>query len=71
MHKTLLLSKKLDESFIDIAPPPIFSRLKGFDNWMIRGVEVLGSVFVFGGVATADMTAYQTFTQMYPAIAHF
>ncbi len=38
---------------------------------MIRGVEVLGSVFVFGGVATADMTADQTFTQMYSAIAHF
>jgi hypothetical protein len=65
------LSIRLDESFIDIAPPPIFSWLKGFDNWMIRGVEVLGSVFVFGGVATADMTADQTFTQMYPAIAHF
>jgi hypothetical protein len=36
---------------------------------MFYMVEVLGSVFVFGRIATADMTALQAQAQMNPAIA--
>src|SRR5437016_3651659 len=31
---------------VDIAPPPIFSRLEGLDNRMVRSVEVLGGVLI-------------------------
>jgi len=31
---------------IDVAPEPVLARLKGLHDWMPRGVEVLGRVFV-------------------------
>ena len=34
-------------------------------------MEVLGSVFVFGGIATAYIAADQTHAQMDPAVSHF
>jgi hypothetical protein len=37
---------------------------------MLGLMKVLGGVFVLGRVTTADVTAYQTFPQMDPGIAH-
>jgi hypothetical protein len=33
-------------------------------------VKMFGSMLVFGGIAAANVTADQTFAQMYPAISH-
>jgi hypothetical protein len=38
---------------------------------MLHGVEMLGGVFVFGGITAAHVAAYQAQTQMYPPVAHF
>lgn len=38
---------------------------------MFRGVEMLGGVLVFGGVAAANVAASEAETQVDPGIAHF
>jgi hypothetical protein len=38
---------------------------------MLRGVEVLGGVFILGRVATADVSASHTKAKMNPGIAQF
>ena len=34
-------------------------------------MEVFGGVFVFGGIAAADMSAFEAETEMDPGIARF
>ena len=38
---------------------------------MIRGVEVLCGVFVFRGIAAADMAALEAQAQMHPVVSDF
>jgi hypothetical protein len=38
---------------------------------MMHFVEVLGGVFVFGGVAAANVAAGEAETEMDPGVAHF
>jgi hypothetical protein len=59
-----------DDDFVEVAPHPIFTRLQGSDNRMLRRVKVLGGVFVLGRIATADVAAFQAQPQMDPGIAH-
>ena len=38
---------------------------------MSNGMKMLGGVFIFGGIAAADMAADQAQAQVHPAVAHF
>jgi hypothetical protein len=38
---------------------------------MFRPVEVLGGVFVFGGIATSNVPADEAEPQVHPRVAHF
>jgi hypothetical protein len=54
---TVVLQEDLDETPIDIAPFPVFTRLKRLHDWMTSCLKVFSSVLVPGGVATANVTA--------------
>jgi hypothetical protein len=63
--------QSLEHQFIHITPAPVFSRFKGLDDGVARGVKMLGGVLVLGAVAAADVAAFQAKAQMDPGIAHF
>jgi len=56
--------------FIDITPAPIFARFKRTHDRMGGSVKVLCGMFVFGRIATTNMTAGETHAQMHPRVAH-
>jgi hypothetical protein len=58
-------------NLIDIAPDPGFAGFYGTDERVLRFMEMLGSVFVFGRIATTDMTANQAQAQVNPSVAGF
>jgi hypothetical protein len=73
-HMNLLmkyLSRRLEHDLVDVAPAPVFTRLEGLDNGMAGRMEMAGSVFVFRGVATANVPADKALAQVYPGIANF
>ena len=37
---------------------------------MLRFMEVLGGMFVLGGIAAPHMTTFQTHPQMYPCVSN-
>jgi len=47
-------------NLVHIAPAPSFAGFNGSDNGVVRAVEVLRGVFIFGGVTATDMTAGET-----------
>ena len=63
-------SSQLHGQLIDIAPAPVFSRLEGAHDGMLGRVEVLGRMLVLGRVATADVPASSTQTQVHPRVSH-
>jgi hypothetical protein len=50
----------LESHFIYIAPHPIFSGFKGFDDWVSGGFEVLRGVLVLGIITATYMPAGKT-----------
>jgi hypothetical protein len=60
----------LENRLVDKAPDPILTRFDGLHHGVAGGVKVFGSVFVFGGIAAADMAAFETSTQVNPRVAH-
>jgi hypothetical protein len=48
---------KIKFYLIDKAPAPIFSWLNGFHNRVVRGMEMLGGMFIFGRVAATNVAA--------------
>ncbi|OJW02701.1 MAG: hypothetical protein BGO39_05565 [Chloroflexi bacterium 54-19] len=62
---------RVELNLIYITPAPVFARLERFYDGMLGGVEMFGSVFVFGAIAAAHVPAFETQPQMYPAVAHF
>jgi hypothetical protein len=54
---------------VHVAPDPSFARFDRADQWMLGLVEVLGGVFVLGGIAASDVTALDAQAQVYPRIA--
>jgi hypothetical protein len=60
----------LNKDIVDVAPTPIFTTLKGLDNWMLGGMKVLGRVFVLRRIAAAHMPTGLAKAQVYPAISH-
>src|SRR5215210_8950281 len=67
-HPITLSPSRLHRDLVDEAPQPILSRLERLHERVIGGVEVLGSVLVFRGIATTDVTADQAEAQMDPAV---
>src|SRR4029077_236689 len=57
--------------FIDVAPIPVFARLDGLHDGMLRRVKMLGGVFVLRGIAAAHMAADLTQPEVHPSVAHF
>jgi|SRR6516162_11223152 hypothetical protein len=56
--------------FIDIAPTPGFAGLERAHEGVFRAMEVFGGVFVFGGIAAADVSAFKAKAKMNPGVAH-
>jgi hypothetical protein len=63
--------REVDLDFVNEAPAPVFAGLEGAHDGVLSAVEMLGGVFVFGGVAAADVSAFHAQAEMYPGIAHF
>src|SRR5712692_9818940 len=61
---------RLHNDFIDIAPAPAFTRLERPHDGVLGRMEMLGCVFVLGGIAAADMPAGPAQPQVYPTVAH-
>jgi hypothetical protein len=60
---------ELEEELIPIAPEPVLTRLEGPDDGMLGRVEVRRRMPVRRVVATSDVAALLTDTQMDPATA--
>jgi hypothetical protein len=41
--------------FVDVTPHPVFAWFEGADDGMFGGVEVLGGVLIFRGIATPNV----------------
>jgi hypothetical protein len=54
---------------VDIAPAPMFSRFDGLHDRVPHLVEVGCGMAVPGGIATANLAAFQAHAQVHPAIS--
>ncbi len=73
-HMNLLMEisfGELEYDLIDVAPAPVFTRLERLNNRVVGCVEMLGSMLILRGVATADMATDKALTQMYPCVSDF
>jgi hypothetical protein len=64
-----LLIGGFHHDLVDVAPDPILPGLEGLDQRMLRGVEVFGSMFVLGAVATSNVAAAHALAQVHPRVA--
>lgn len=62
-------SLQVELEFIDIAPAPRLTRLEGPHDGMPGLVKMLRRVPIFGGIATADVTAFQAEAEMDPLVS--
>ena len=62
---------EIEHHFVHIAPPPALRRIIAFDNRMFAALKMFRGMFVFGIVATADVTAGEAQAQMDPGVAYF
>jgi hypothetical protein len=51
--------KLSDKHLIHVTPAPVFPRLKRFHDGMLGVMEMLGRMLILGGIAAADMAAFQ------------
>jgi hypothetical protein len=58
------------QHFIHKTPAPVFARLERLHHWMLRGVEMLCGVAIFGRIAAANVPAFQTQSQVEPFVSH-
>jgi hypothetical protein len=61
---------RFENYFVHIAPHPVFAWLDGLYDRMLGCVKMLGSVFVFGGIAATDMATLAAKPQVDPAVTH-
>jgi hypothetical protein len=47
-----------EHDFVEVAPHPVFAGLDRLDNRVLGVVKVFGGVFIFGGVAAANVPAF-------------
>jgi hypothetical protein len=59
----------LEHNLVDVAPAPVFARLEGLNDRVIRCVKMLRRMLVFGRIAAADVPANEAYAQMHPGIA--
>src|SRR5438445_10039634 len=57
---------RLEHQIVDVAESPIFTRLEGADDRVLRRVEVLCPVFIRRVVATADVSAREAEAEVDP-----
>jgi hypothetical protein len=55
-----------DFGFVNVAPAPVLSGLEGLDDRMVGCVKMFSGVAIGRGIATADVPAGETETQMDP-----
>src|SRR2546428_5483525 len=54
---------------IYITPAPALAWLDGADDWMVGFMEVLGRMFVLGGITASYVSAFQTQPQVDPGVS--
>ena len=59
-----------EENFVDITPCPIFTRLKGSNDWVPRGVKMFRGVAIRRRVTATHVAARQTKPQVDPERTH-
>jgi len=64
-------SGEVEFEFVDEAPAPGFAGFDGFHDGVLGGMKMLGGVLVFGGIAAADVAAFEAQAQVDPRVAHF
>jgi hypothetical protein len=64
----MMLLPALQQHLVDIAPAPVLPWLEGLDDGVVGRVEMLCGMLIFRGIAAANMPAFQTDTQVNPAI---
>src|SRR5579883_1943934 len=62
-------NKHLHISLVEVTPAPVFTRLKGFDDWVPHCLKVFGGMLVLRRIAATNMAAGQAKTKMNPRIA--
>lgn len=67
----LLIVQRLEKRFIDVAPTPLFARLKRLDDGVLGCMEMLCRVLILRLVAAADVSAAFTQTQVHPRVSDF
>jgi hypothetical protein len=60
----------IQHDFIDVAPAPIFARLEGSNDGVLRSVEMFCGVAIFRRIAAANVPARQAQAKMHPRVAH-
>jgi hypothetical protein len=60
----------LRKQLINVAIPPVFSRLERANHRMLARVIMLGGVFVLRRIATTHVSATQAEPQVNPGVAH-
>ena len=70
MREPCLSLRQRQLHLVDVAPAPVFSWLEGAHDGVFRLMEMFGGVFIFGGIAAADVAALQTEPKMNPGVAH-
>jgi hypothetical protein len=63
-------SGEVEFDLVDVAPAPGFAGFERFHDGVFGFMEMLGGVLVFGGVAAADVAAFQAEAQVDPSVAH-
>jgi hypothetical protein len=63
------LRQSFHELFIDVAPAPLLIRLERLDDRMTARAEVLRRVLISRAIATADVPARHTESQVHPSVA--
>jgi hypothetical protein len=63
--------KLFHKEFVGVAPHPVFTRFEGTNDGVLGVAIVGGGMFVFGGVATSDVSAGKAEAQVNPRVAHF
>lgn len=65
------VSRLAEKNFIYIAPAPVFSWFKRLNNGMLGLMEVLGGMFILGGITAPDVAALEAKPKMNPGVPHF
>ena len=56
--------RKIEYDFVEVAPAPVFRRIIGFDDRVLRHAEMFRGMSIWRLVAATDMTAAAADAQM-------